>query len=114
MQSEIRDLARSGAFRKRIKAKERQRTPSDPEVPNIESSPAAAQQCSMKETDETQQRRIQEAVDATANGLSQRSVIREANLDVKLEMSRQCVMMMMIDTIQIRGPTMLRRGSWHC
>ena len=24
------------------------------------------------------------------------------------------MMMMMIDTIQIRGPTMLRRRSWHC
>ena len=83
MQSEVRYLVCSDAFRSRIKAQEEQRTPPDPEVTNIESSPAAAQQCSMKETDETEQRSVQELVDSAADGLSQRrSCIREANLEV--------------------------------
>ena len=66
MHSKTCDLVCSGAWRRRTEAKEGQRTPPDPELPNWVSRSAAAQQCSMEKLRHT------EAVDTARDGLSQR------------------------------------------
>ena len=77
-----------------------------PEVPRDAES-AAAQQCRMSESEETQQRCVQEATDTAHDGLSQRirgsrevsldwnnrdestGSVDDVNLDTKLEMSQR-------------------------